>query len=167
MQKQILSFFFLGGGRMEISYAEKSETFFTCVVLLPFFFFFLNLSSSGIASIKYNFLLAHHFHGLLVGVRQQFVVSHQAFRDGFPATCFVLVDELDAVSPPVTSLAFLSHQSESTNCSSKEGSMCGAAVVRMCLESAVLISTSHLLQVSFAQERSCSLTAQFFVSRCR
>lgn len=51
---------------MEISYAEKSETFFMCVVLLPFFL--INISSSGIVSIKYNFPLAHHFHGLLVGV---------------------------------------------------------------------------------------------------
>lgn len=60
-------------------------------------FFFLIISSSGIVSIKYNFPLAHCFHGLLVGAQQQVVVSHQAFRAGFPASCFVLVNELDAV----------------------------------------------------------------------
>lgn len=59
-------------------------------------------------------------------------------------------------------LVFLPHQvkvSEDGSMLSKAGSMCGAAVVRKCLESTVLMSTSsHLLPSP--SERNYSLTAQ-------
>lgn len=68
--------FFLVGGRVEISCAEKAEMFFMCVVLLSSFVFVFSIGSSGPVNINYSFLLAHHFHGLLVGVQEQAVVFH-------------------------------------------------------------------------------------------
>lgn len=62
------------------------------------FCLFFSVSSSGIVSINYNVPLAHCFHCCLVGVQQRVLVSHQAFRDGFPAACVVLVSQQDAIS---------------------------------------------------------------------
>lgn len=75
----------------------RRQTFFVYVIFC-FFCLFFTVSSGGIVSINYNVPLAHCFHCCLVGAQQRVLVSHQAFRDGFPAACVVLVSQQDAIS---------------------------------------------------------------------